>query len=100
MINELNQTLPKLNRQIKGAFELLDEFVLKSMFLLDYNIKPRDILDLISQKDLAGKLNVKQETISRQISGNPTLKTLIDIANALDVEVRDLFVSTKDKSTN
>ncbi len=52
MLMELNETLPKLNKQIKDAFELQDEFILKSGFLLDYNIKPRDILDLISQKDL------------------------------------------------
>lgn len=52
MLMELNETLPKLNKQIKDAFELQDEFILKSTFLLDYNIKPRDILDLILQKDL------------------------------------------------
>jgi len=52
MLIELNETLPKLNSQIKDAFELQDEFVLRSDFLLDYNIKPRDILDLISEKDL------------------------------------------------
>ncbi len=52
MLIELNETLPKLNTQIKDAFELQDEFVLKSGFLLDYNIKPRDILDLISEKDI------------------------------------------------
>lgn len=52
MLMELNETLPKLNKQIKSAFELQDEFVLKSEFLLDYNIKPRDILDLIPQSEL------------------------------------------------
>jgi len=52
MLIELNETLPKLNKQIKEAFELQDEFVLKSDFLLDYNIKPRDILDLISEKEI------------------------------------------------
>ncbi len=52
MLLELNNALPKLNNQIKLAFELDEEFVLKSEFLLDYNIKPRDILDLIPQKDI------------------------------------------------
>lgn len=52
MLLELNNSLPKLNKQIKLAFELDEEFVLKSEFLLDYNIKPRDILDLIPQKDI------------------------------------------------
>ena len=53
MLTELNETLPELNKQIKSEFELQSEFVLKSEFLLDFNIKPRDILDLISQNELA-----------------------------------------------
>ncbi len=52
MLVELNETLPKTNKIVKEVFELQDEFVLKSDFLLDYNIKPRDILDLINQEDL------------------------------------------------
>ena len=52
LLTELNQSLPKLNKQIKEQFELQDEFVLKADFLLDYNIKPRDILDLIVKSDL------------------------------------------------
>lgn len=52
MLIELNESLPKLNKQLKEQFELQDEFVLKANFLLDYNIKPRDILDLIVKEDL------------------------------------------------
>ena len=52
LLTELNQSLPKLNNQIREQFELQDEFVLKADFLLDYNIKPRDILDLIVKQDL------------------------------------------------
>lgn len=52
MLIELNSSIPKLNKQLKVHFELQDEFVLKANFLLDYNIKPRDILDLIVKEDL------------------------------------------------
>lgn len=52
MLFELNDSLPKLNKQIRDQFELQDEYVLKAEFLLDYNIKPRDILDLIDKTDL------------------------------------------------
>ena len=52
LLNELNLSLPKLNVQIKNQFELQDEFVLKADFLLDYNIKPRDILDLLVKQDM------------------------------------------------
>lgn len=53
LLAELNQSLPKLNKQIKEQFELQEEFVLQADFLLDYNIKPRDILDLIVKEDLS-----------------------------------------------
>ncbi|TAI48985.1 helix-turn-helix domain-containing protein [Flagellimonas allohymeniacidonis] len=49
----------------------------------------------MTQSDLAKKLGISQETISRQIGGNPTLKTITDIANALDVDIRELFRPTK-----
>ena len=52
MLSELNDSLPKLNRELKIQFELQEEFVLNAELLLDYNIKPRDILDLIPKPDL------------------------------------------------
>lgn len=53
LLSELNISLPKLNKQIREQFEFQAEFVLKADYLLDYNIKPRDILDLISKDDLS-----------------------------------------------
>ncbi len=47
----------------------------------------------MTQIDLAAKLGVQPETLSRTISGNPTLKSLTDIANALEVEIIRLFSS-------
>jgi len=52
MLAELNVSIPNLNKQLKNQFEFQDEFVLKADFLLDYNIKPRDILDLVVKTDL------------------------------------------------
>jgi len=52
LLVELDETLPKLNGQVMAEFELQDENVLKSGLLLDYNIKPRDILDIIQVKEL------------------------------------------------
>lgn len=51
MLTELNTSLPKLNKEIRTQFEIQDEFVLQAELLLDYNIKPRDILDLIAKED-------------------------------------------------
>lgn len=53
MLTELNVSLPKLNKDLKEQFELQEEYVLNADFLLDYNIKPRDILDLITKPDLS-----------------------------------------------
>jgi hypothetical protein len=52
MLSELHKSLPTLNKRMKDHFELQDEFVLKADFLLDYNIKPRDILDLIDKVEI------------------------------------------------
>jgi len=42
----------KCNKRLKEVFELQDEDVMKSDYLLDYNIKPRDILELLDDSEL------------------------------------------------
>ncbi|MFT7030214.1 MAG: hypothetical protein ACJA2C_001610 [Marinoscillum sp.] len=83
LLSELNQSLPKLNNQIKSQFELQDEYVLKADFLLDYNIKPRDILDLITKSDL-----------TKFIKDNGVKQRGDDILNILDhyKDVENLYL--------
>jgi len=52
LLNELNETLPQLNDLVKAEFQIQEENILKSNFLLSYNIKPQDILEIISEKEL------------------------------------------------
>ena len=52
LLTDLHQSIPALNKAMKDHFELQDEYVLDAEFLMDYNIKPRDILDLIEKTDL------------------------------------------------
>jgi len=52
LLTDLHQSIPTLNKAMKEHFELQDEYVLDAEFLLDYNIKPWDILDLIEKADL------------------------------------------------
>ena len=52
LLIELNESMPKLNSLIKDEFELQDENVLRGTYLIDYNIKPRDIVDIINNEDL------------------------------------------------
>lgn len=48
----------------------------------------------ITVSQLAEKMGIKQESLSRAINGNPTLETLERIASALDVDVPELFTSS------
>jgi len=52
-------------------------------------------------KWLAEKLEKSQETISRFCNNKlqPSIETLFEIAEALNVNVRDLLVSTKDNNS-
>lgn len=52
LLIEMNEKIPKFNAQIRDVFELQDETVVKSDYLLNYNIKPRDILEIINKKHL------------------------------------------------
>ena len=47
----------------------------------------------IQLKDLAERMSVKPESLSRAINGNPHLSTLENIANALKVGVAELLNS-------
>lgn len=66
LLRELGETLPKLNDQIKAEFELQEENVLISTLLLNYNIKPQDILDIILIEDL----NLFSKTRNIKTRGN------------------------------
>lgn len=47
----------------------------------------------MTAKELASKMNISEGALSLSLSGNPTLSRLQEIAQALGVEVGDLFVS-------
>ncbi|MNK22279.1 hypothetical protein D3C87_405530 [compost metagenome] len=52
MLIQIGEVMPHVNQSLRTKFVLQDENVLNSNFLLDYNIKPRDILELIPEKEL------------------------------------------------
>lgn len=49
--------------------------------------------------ELANKMGVSASSLSQIISGNPTLSKIQAIADALDVEVSELFVPKKNVIT-
>ncbi len=59
LLIDLLEVLPKLNSQLKLEFELQDDNVLSNNLLLNYNIKPKDVLDIISPNDLETFCKVK-----------------------------------------
>jgi hypothetical protein len=60
LVRDLSDNLPNLNKQVKLEFQLQEENVLDSQYLLDYNIKPIDILDIISEQDLMKFCGIKE----------------------------------------
>ena len=52
LIIDLKKSYPKLNTLLKNEFQLQEENVCVSEYLLDYNIKPRDILELLTKDDI------------------------------------------------
>jgi len=45
----------------------------------------------ISQKEMADRMGIMPESLSRIIPGNPSLSTLENMAKALNVNISDLF---------
>ena len=50
----------------------------------------------ITLKELAKRLNISYQSLHTIMTGNPTIKTLGEIADILDVEVFDLFERKRD----
>jgi ribosomal protein S15P/S13E len=59
LLLELGDVIPQLNNLVKSEFQLQEENVLKSGFLLDFNIKPRDVLEVLSAEDLEKFIKIK-----------------------------------------
>lgn len=60
LLLELSEKILDLNVLIKNEFDFQDEKVLKSSYLLDYNIKPRDILEVLPEKVLDDFCKIKE----------------------------------------
>ncbi|WP_211324054.1 hypothetical protein [Echinicola strongylocentroti] len=52
LVSDLSKVLPQFNKLIAHEYQFQDGTVISSEFLLDFNIKPRDILEVLNQEDL------------------------------------------------
>ena len=60
LLIELGEVLPNFKKQIQQEFEMQDDKDINSQGLLDFNIKPQDILDIIPIEDLKNFISAKQ----------------------------------------
>ena len=49
----------------------------------------------MTMADVADKLGIKAITLSQSLNGNPTLSRLTEVADALGVDVSELFMSPR-----
>ena len=62
LLVDLDTFIPETKSYIRQEFDLQDEDILNSSYLLDYNIKPKDILDLVPDqkiKEFCEKMGIK-----------------------------------------
>lgn len=61
---------------------------------LTFNIKKICKEKGFKLSDVAKKIGITAESLSRSINGNPQLSTLIEISNVLEVDIKTLFDDT------
>ena len=66
------------------------------------NLRVKEICKLkgIMIGDLAERMQMQRESLSRAINGNPTLETLEKIATALEISISDLFEQPHNDTIN
>ena len=66
------------------------------------NLRVKEICKLkgITIGDLAERMQMQRESLSRAINGNPTLETLEKIATALEAPIFDLFEQPHNDTIN
>jgi len=70
LLKELKETLPSVNTTLKNMFELQEVNVLDSSLLLDYNLKPRDLLEIVKDDDLQKFCELKSIKVRGDIITN------------------------------
>ncbi len=94
LLLDLERIIPMSNKLIRNEFEIQEEEVLNSGLLLDYNIKPRDLFELIRSEKII-KFCEKNKISTR---GNEVLNILdsykdsknIELENYTSIAFRDL----------
>jgi len=94
LLNDLQVSLPKSKQFVQKEFEIQTEEVMDATLLLEYNLKPRDVLEIIDDKDL----KVFCETNDISTRGNEIMNILeaykdsqnIELENYKDIAFRNI----------
>ena len=96
LLKDLKTTLPSLSDQLRGEFEFQEKNVLNAKYLLDYNIKPLDVLYFVEDNEL--KLFCKAQEIStRGDERINVLEAYKDVANLM-IENYE-YIASRDLTT-
>lgn len=95
LLTDLSKTVRRLNRLLKDEFELQEPDVLSAKFLLNYNIKPIDVLYLIESDEL--KAFCQKHEIS--IRGNEVQNALEKYKDADDLML-DNYINIAKRDIN
>jgi len=59
LVRELGEALPQVNEYLRNVYELQEENVLSGELLLDYNLKPQDILEILPESIIKEFIEIK-----------------------------------------
>ena len=85
LLVDLDALIPETKSFIKQEFDLQVDEILNSLYLLDYNIKPKDILDLIPEQ----KIKEFCEKMSIKIRGNMAINVLEKYKDAANLYIEN-----------
>ena len=85
LLVDLEALIPETKSFIKQEFDLQVDEILNSLYLLDYNIKPKDILDLIPEQ----KIKEFCEKMSIKIRGNMAINVLEKYKDAANLYIEN-----------
>ena len=85
LLVDLEALIPETKSYIKQEFDLQDDEILNSLYLLDYNIKPKDILDLIPDQ----KIKEFCEKMSIKARGNLSINVLEKYKDAVNLYIEN-----------
>lgn len=91
LLKDIHRSIPETNDLLKEEFEIQGDFIMKFDLLLDYNIKPRDVLDLI------------EKSILVIFCKNQQIKSIGNVVNNILESYRDtesLFIENYDLISN